>query len=75
MSFIDFMASGMGRVARVVLGLVLIVLGWFVVGGAAGIIIAIVGIIPLVAGLADFCVFAPLFGLPLAGAAIRGRKH
>jgi hypothetical protein len=29
----------------------------------------------LVAGALDFCVFAPLFGAPLGGPAIRARQH
>jgi hypothetical protein len=72
--FIAFMASTNGRIVRVVAGAALVLLGWLVIGGTAGIIVAIVGLVPLAAGLFDFCVFAPLFGLPLSGPAIRGRK-
>jgi hypothetical protein len=72
--FIGFMASTAGRITRIVAGLVLIVLGWVVIGGTGGIILGIIGLVPLAAGLFDFCVFAPLFGLPLSGPAIRAKK-
>jgi hypothetical protein len=72
--FIAFMASPTGRIVRVVAGLVLIALGWLVIGGTVGIIVMIVGLVPFVAGMLDFCVFAPLFGLPLSGPAIRAKK-
>jgi hypothetical protein len=34
-------------------------------------IVAIVGLVPLAAGVFDFCVFAPLFGNPMSGPKIR----
>jgi hypothetical protein len=42
--------------------------------GTAGIVVAVVGVVPLVAGLFDFCVFAPLFGNPMSGPKIRAGK-
>ncbi|MCP4199783.1 MAG: DUF2892 domain-containing protein, partial [Proteobacteria bacterium] len=39
--------------------------------GPIGIIIAVVGLVPLLAGLFDVCVFAPLFNNPFRGPAIR----
>jgi hypothetical protein len=39
--------------------------------GTVGIIVAVVGAVPLLAGLFDFCVFAPLFGAPFKGPEIR----
>ncbi len=66
-----FLASSAGRVVRAVAGLALIVVGLAVVGGVAGWILAIVGLVPLVAGLFDWCFFAPLFGLPFAGLRLR----
>ncbi|MBK8024205.1 MAG: DUF2892 domain-containing protein [Chloroflexi bacterium] len=72
MAFAKFMASTTGRLIRIVAGLVLIVVGLAVVQGTGGIILAIVGLLPLAAGVFDFCVFAPLFGQPLSGPAIRG---
>lgn len=69
--FVKFMASPAGRITRIVAGLVLIALGLLVIHGTAGIIVAVVGALPLVAGLFDFCVFAPLFGAPMSGPKIR----
>ena len=66
-----FLASSAGRVVRAVAGLVLIVVGLAVVGGAIGWILAIVGLVPLLAGVFDRCLFAPLFGLPFAGPSLR----
>lgn len=72
--FVSFMASTTGRIVRVVAGIVLIVWGIWGLGGTAGIIIAIIGAVPFLAGLFDFCVFAPLFGDPLSGPKIRAGK-
>ena len=73
-SFCTFMASTTGRIVRIVAGIVLIVWGWMGLGGTTGIIVAVVGLVPLLAGLFDFCVFAPLFGCPLSGPKIRAGK-
>ncbi len=65
--FVKFMISPTGRILRIVAGLALILWGLMGLGGATGIIVAIVGAVPLLAGLFDFCVFAPLFGGHLSG--------
>ncbi len=49
-SIIDLMQGTLGRGLRVVLGLALIYLGLAVVGGTAGIVLAIVGILPIAMG-------------------------
>ena len=73
--FATFMASPAGRIIRIVAGIILIALGLLIMhGGVGGIIVAIVGLVPLVAGLFDFCVFAPLFGAPMSGPKIRAGK-
>lgn len=72
--FVTFMASGTGRIARIVAGIALILVGLLVVKETTGIIIAVVGLLPLLAGLLDFCIFAPLFGAPLSGPRIRAGK-
>ena len=69
--FVKFMASTTGRIVRIVAGLALIGWGLLGLGGTTGLIMAIVGLVPLAAGLFDFCVFAPLFGNPLSGRKIR----
>jgi hypothetical protein len=40
--------------------------------GGAGWILAIVGLVPLLAGVFDVCVFAPLFRMPCSGARFVG---
>ncbi len=72
--FIGFMASGSGRVARIVVGLVLIAWGLLGLHGTAGIVVAVIGLLPLAAGAFDFCALAALFGQPLSGPKIRAGK-
>jgi fatty acid desaturase len=69
--FFSFMASMAGRVTRIIAGLALVLIGFLVLGGFWGWILAIVGLVPLLAGLFDRCVFAPLFGLPFVGPRLR----
>ena len=71
MGFVKFMSSTAGRITRIVAGIVLILVGLLVLHGVGGIILAIVGLVPLLAGLFDFCVFAPLFGAPFEGPKVR----
>jgi len=66
MQFVRLMSTSTGRAVRVVAGLVLIV-GGLVAGGPAGWIVAAVGVVPLAAGLANVCLFAPLFHAPFRG--------
>ena len=73
-AFTSFMASTPGRIVRIVAGIVLIAWGLLGLGGTTGLIVAVVGALPLLAGVFDFCVFAPLFGGPLSGAKIRAGK-
>jgi len=69
--FGQFMASSIGRVTRIVGGIALIVGGLLVIGGVAGIVLAAIGLLPLLAGTFDVCVFSALFRGPFAGSAIR----
>ncbi len=62
--FVTFMRSGIGRLLRAILGVFLVWWGFF---GGAGVIVGIIGFVPLLAGIFNFCVFAPLFGLTLMG--------
>ena len=53
--------SSLDRVIRVVLGIVLLVLGWGnIVEGSLGLVFKILGFIPLLTGLVGFC---PLYSL------------
>jgi hypothetical protein len=70
-AFVTFMDSPAGRILRALAGVALAVIGLVVLQGTLGVVVAIVGALPLLAGLFDFCVFAPLFGAPLSGAKVR----
>lgn len=65
MSFVNFMRSSGGRGLRIVAGLALIALGLLVVEGTGGTILAVVGLVPLAAGIFNFCLFGPVFGVDL----------
>jgi hypothetical protein len=70
MAFARFMASPFGRGLRVLLGAILIV-GGYSMHDTGGLVLLVVGLIPLATGLFDWCLFAPLFGFPIPGSAIR----
>jgi hypothetical protein len=72
--FVTFLASTTGRILRIVAGAALIAWGLAGLGGTTGIIVAVVGAVPLLAGAIDVCLFAPLFGAPLSGPKIRAGK-
>ena len=72
--FVKFMASTAGRIVRIVAGVVLIAWGLMGLGGTTGIIVAVIGAVPLLAGLFDVCLFASLFGNPISGPKIRAAK-
>ena len=77
MNPIKLLVSPAGRILRVVAGAVIIVGGLSVVGGVVGAVLALVGLVPLLAGTFDLCVFAPLFGYAISGdrtrAAVKGQ--
>jgi hypothetical protein len=74
-AFVTFMSSTAGRIVRIVAGIALIAWGLFGLTGTTGIIVAVVGAVPLLAGLFDVCLFAPLFGAPFSGNKIRSAKR
>ena len=47
--------GGLDRIVRIVLGLVLIAVGFAVLSGTGGTIVGLVGLIPLVTGLIGWC--------------------
>ena len=68
---IKLLASSTGRAIRIVAGIALVAFGLLGMEGSAGLVVSVIGAVPLLAGLFDFCVFAPLFGFPLSGPKIR----
>lgn len=66
MAIAKFMASTAGRLARVVLGIVLIALG-FVIGGTGGTVLMVVGVVPIALGALNVCALGPILGAPFKG--------
>ncbi|HCV42756.1 MAG TPA: DUF2892 domain-containing protein [Bacteroidetes bacterium] len=71
--FAQFVNSPTGRVARIVVGLGLI--GW----GCAqptgsGVVLIVLGLVPLAAGVFNLCLISALLGGPISGARIAKSK-
>jgi hypothetical protein len=64
MRTVRFMNGTAGRSARVLAGLALII-GGIAAGGTGGLVLAVIGVIPLAAGAAGACLAAPLLHAPL----------
>ena len=58
---IGFMQGTVGRILRVVLGLALIYVGLAVVGGTPGIVVAIIGLLPIAMGVWGPCLLSFIF--------------
>lgn len=71
MQIVKFMTSGMGRAARIALGIVIMLVGLLVVQGTIGTLMAVVALIPIAGGLFDFCLLGFALGYPLNGAEAR----
>jgi len=51
------------RIGRVVLGVVLLIVGFGVMGGTGGVIVGLIGLVPLLTGLAGRCPIYSLLGV------------
>lgn len=71
MKILEFLGSSTGRIARGIAGLILIAVGFSMTAGFWRWFLILVGLVPLAAGILDFCLFAPLFGLPFMGERLR----
>lgn len=69
---VEFLASSAGRVLRIVAGIVIILIGYLWVDAPWKYVLEAVGLVPIAAGVFDFCLLAPLMGKPFWGKAIRG---
>jgi hypothetical protein len=72
--FARFMNSPTGRITRILAGLGLISWGYAERAGSTGIILMVVGLVPLAAGAFNLCCISALLGGPLSGARIAGSK-
>lgn len=67
MGFAKFMAGPVGRLARIIAGVALILVGLLVVKDTGGLILAVIGIVPILAGVFNVCLIAPVIGAPFSG--------
>lgn len=67
MAFAKFMAGPIGRGIRILAGLAIIAYGITSIPGIGGIIVAIIGVLPVLAGALNFCMIAPIIGAPFTG--------
>ncbi len=73
MKFVAFMTSVPGRLLRVTAGVILMAVGFFVVQGTPGTLMSGIALLPMAAGILDFCTVGALMGYPLRGAQARER--
>ena len=66
-AFVVFMASTAGRWVRIVAGVALIAWGWTMHQTTTGIVLMVVGLVPLLTGVFNVCLIAPIIGAPFAG--------
>jgi hypothetical protein len=72
-AFVKYMATMNGRIIRIVVGVVLLLLGFFVVSNTTlGTILMIIGLVFVAVGAFDVCLIAPLIGMSIQGKKIRG---
>lgn len=72
--FAQFIASGWGRLLRIVVGLALIAWGYTMRDSSGGVALMVLGLVPLLAGAFDLCLISPLLGGPLSGRRIRASR-
>lgn len=73
MRFLTFMNTPTGRGIRIVAGFALLALG-LVLGGGAGVALALFAILPIATGVFGICPVNPLFGQPMRACSVP-RKH
>jgi hypothetical protein len=65
--------SPSGRLARLVAGIGLIAWGYTLRGSGTGLVLMVIGLVPVVAGAFDLCLISAILGGPISGARIRKR--
>jgi hypothetical protein len=63
------MSSTAGRLIRIIAGVALIAIGASM--GGAGWILAVVGVVPIAAGVFNVCLIAPILRAPFSGSKLR----
>lgn len=68
MAFAKFMAKPAGRIIRIVAGIVLIVIALTMIADQTlGIVVAVIGVVPILAGVFNVCLIGPIIGAPFSG--------
>jgi len=67
MSFAKFMAHPIGRWIRVVAGVAIAAVGTYLSAGAWTVLLLVVGAVVFLAGALNYCLIAPLLGVPFNG--------
>ncbi|MHB8324072.1 MAG: DUF2892 domain-containing protein [Candidatus Dormibacteria bacterium] len=70
MGIARWMAKPAGRVVRVVAGGVLIGVGTYL-HDTTGVVLMVVGLVPLLAGVGNVCLLAPALSCPFRGSQVR----
>jgi hypothetical protein len=71
--FAQFVNSPAGRLVRLVAGIGLIVWGYTQRGSGTGLVLMVVGLVPLAAGTFNLCLISALLGGPISGARVGKR--
>ena len=66
MNIARWMARGPGRLGRIAIGVALVVVG-IVVGDGLGLMLILVGLVPIAAGVFNSCLIAPILRAPFWG--------
>ena len=69
-----FMANPIGRVVRIIGGLILVALGVIAVHGVIAGVLTAVGIVMFLAGAVNFCLIAPILRAPFLGRDVLHRR-
>jgi Protein of unknown function (DUF2892) len=67
MSFAKFMAQPIGRWARVIAGVAIAAVGIYLSAGTWTVLLVVVGAVVFLAGALNYCLIAPLLGVPFSG--------
>jgi hypothetical protein len=73
-AFARFMASPAGRAIRIVAGVALVAWGWSHHESVTGRVVMVVGLAPLLAGVFNVCLIAPVIGAPFSGRSAPERR-
>lgn len=70
----SFMASAAGRMIRIFAGIGLIAWGFLSFSEPNSYIIAGIGVLPILTGLLNICIIAPILGFPIKGDNVSAAK-